>query len=316
LREFLRKDDLGDTARRLGQRVSERLDALAREASSQVPAFATSHPAAGDPRADASGTQTFAAHEVLREWTARLDSSPPRFSRTAPLGAELESGMTAPSPSRAPPRAAGRRRLGWALVSMLAALGVVLAALRGQHMMGAQVAAAAPARVGEVAPGGEQPERQQPGLAADGNGPRDATPFSSAPVAASIAPPFPSSPPAPSSPSAPPVRAPVAAKISSASTAAREAARAARTPAPVAHAARLVARLQLTAEPAAWVEVDAARVGRTPLMSHGTSPGRHTVAFINQLLGERIEAIVTLEPSQLTAVHADFTSANPRVYVR
>jgi hypothetical protein len=74
--------------------------------------------------------------------------------------------------------------------------------------------------------------------------------------------------------------------------------------------------LQLTAEPAAWVEVDATRVGRTPLMNHASSPGRHTLTFVNPLLGERLEATVTVAPTSFTRVHADFTSANPRVIVR
>jgi hypothetical protein len=81
-----------------------------------------------------------------------------------------------------------------------------------------------------------------------------------------------------------------------------------------AHAA--VARLQLTADPAAWVEVDAVRVGRTPLTNHAVSPGRHTITFVNQLLDERLEATVSVDAAHAARVHADFSSANPRVYVR
>jgi hypothetical protein len=77
-----------------------------------------------------------------------------------------------------------------------------------------------------------------------------------------------------------------------------------------------VGRLQLTAEPAAWVEVDATRVGRTPLMNHASTPGRHTLTFVNLLLDERLEATITVAPTSTTRVHADFTSANPRVIVR
>lgn len=76
------------------------------------------------------------------------------------------------------------------------------------------------------------------------------------------------------------------------------------------------ARLQLTADPVAWVEVDGVRVGRTPLGAHAVSPGRHSVAFVNQLLGERLEATVQVEAARAARVHADFSSANPRVYVR
>jgi len=64
------------------------------------------------------------------------------------------------------------------------------------------------------------------------------------------------------------------------------------------------------------VEVDAVRVGRTPVSSFGISPGRHTIRFVDQLLGERLEANVTLTARGSARVHADFTSANPQVYVR
>jgi hypothetical protein len=62
--------------------------------------------------------------------------------------------------------------------------------------------------------------------------------------------------------------------------------------------------------------VDAVRVGRTPLASHAVSPGRHSVTFVNQLLGERLEASVDVDAAHPARVHADFSSANPRVYVR
>jgi len=77
-----------------------------------------------------------------------------------------------------------------------------------------------------------------------------------------------------------------------------------------------LARLQLTAEPPAWVEVDATRVGRTPLAALPVTPGRHAIRFENPLLGERLEATVTLGPEGSVRVHADFTSATPQVYVR
>lgn len=83
----------------------------------------------------------------------------------------------------------------------------------------------------------------------------------------------------------------------------------------VPHAAT-AARLQLTAEPPAWVDVDAVRVGRTPLHALAISPGLHLVRFVNPLLGERLEASVTLEPGAGVRVHADFTSASPQVHVR
>ena len=77
-----------------------------------------------------------------------------------------------------------------------------------------------------------------------------------------------------------------------------------------------LARLQLTAEPAAWVEIDAARISLTPLIGHAVPAGRHTIGFVSQLLGEKLETVITIDPATLTRVHADFTSANPRVILR
>src|SRR6185436_6027554 len=70
LREFLRQSDLGDIARRLGERVSARL--------TRPP----EPPRAGGARdlslrvTGAGVTQTFAARDALLEWTAKIDSEP------------------------------------------------------------------------------------------------------------------------------------------------------------------------------------------------------------------------------------------------
>jgi hypothetical protein len=64
------------------------------------------------------------------------------------------------------------------------------------------------------------------------------------------------------------------------------------------------------------VEIDGTRVGRTPLGDLGVSPGRHAIGFASQLLGERLETTVILAAEGSARVHADFTSANPQVYVR
>jgi eukaryotic-like serine/threonine-protein kinase len=113
LREFLRQDDLGDIARRLGERVTERVRQLAPSppgASStpitgatagssaalaaHTPTFATAPGAATADR----GTQTFATRDVAFEWTAKIDSAPPRPANgIAPETQEIESGVVAPS---------------------------------------------------------------------------------------------------------------------------------------------------------------------------------------------------------------------------
>jgi serine/threonine protein kinase len=323
LREFLRQDDLGDIARRLGARVSERLREMATaDARAQA---ASSAPSASQPlqreTGAASGTQTFAARGALLEWTAKIESTPPRPSASSVGSLELESGLTAPTPSDSPRSAwsRGRRR------ALALALGVGLIGLMG---LGGRVWLEG--RAPSIASGSERAPANEP-----------ATAITEAPIAIAVADPSTSStaaasgvvmqPRGPSrtanaqtgaaalvaerTPAAPalPRSALVAAKAQRAATA-PDASPPSRSSGAPAHAA--VARLQLTADPAAWVEVDAVRVGRTPLTNHAVSPGRHTITFVNQLLDERLEATVSVDAAHAARVHADFSSANPRVYVR
>jgi hypothetical protein len=253
-----------------------------------------------------SGTQTFAARDALLEWTARIESTAPRApAEELGGGAGTESGMTAPNPAHLSEPARARRLRQRAFAVVLGSCALLAVAVLGHRLLlgsGATAAPVAPSAAAATAP-----------TAAPGSG----VELASAPalaVAPAVAP------------------APEAA-AASATSAARSSAPALPPPpvapardellraqrareAPVRAAASEVARLQLTADPAAWVELDAARIGRTPLMNHGTSAGRHTVTFINQLLGEKLQTTVTLSPAGVTRVHADFTSANPRVYVR
>lgn len=72
LREFLRQSDLGDIARRLGQRVSQAL------ACQSDPARAPGEPHRSGPVTASGATQTFAVRDAILEWTAKIDSQPPR----------------------------------------------------------------------------------------------------------------------------------------------------------------------------------------------------------------------------------------------
>jgi eukaryotic-like serine/threonine-protein kinase len=288
LREFLRPFDLGDIARCLGERVSERLRELDDEAPRALEGVLTSELALASGRAPAVpfGSATFAARDVLHEWTAKIESTSHELA-SASLSdpAEIESGVTASNPSVSSDAGSGRRWHGvvsgvvpgvvpGVVFGVALASGALLAlALLGQQLLYGPASAALPtarlAAVTEPPAPIFEPSAIQP----------------APPETAAAMPP----PPRPSADSKAPHRA--------------------GAPAPLA-------QLQLTAEPAAWVEIDANRVGHTPLMNHGSAPGRHTITFVNQLLGERLEARVTLDPRTLTRVHADFTSANPRVYVR
>jgi serine/threonine-protein kinase len=291
LREFLRQDDLGDIARRLGQRVSERQRELGGEApGSNGPLSA----ARSMPAACIDQTQTFAAHGALLEWTGRIESIPPLPESTAQIGctAEIESGITAPSsthapsPTPSPLRRAGARGLG-ALLAVAAMLVVALGGYQWSHRSPVEAAAPAATNIPLEAPPLPEP-----------NPPREIpTPVQlDTPVATKAAPPQPSR--AARAPR--PAENPAEARPRAASTPPR---------APLA-------RLQLTADPDAWVEVDGTRVGRTPLNGFTTTPGRHQLRFINQLLGEKLETSITLDDKRVPRVHADFTSASPQVYVR
>jgi hypothetical protein len=322
LREFIRQDDLGDLARRLGERVGEllRRGGAAPESAPSTVAGELS----ADARAACSSqlpTRTFAARPALLEWTAKIESVPPEASSHTSSGAvAIESGITAP---REPSREGGpERRAARPVVAALAIGGALLLGLGGRAWLrapsphAADVLAAAPAAAPRVEARGAPEAAAAPASIAAGRG-----------AAAENAPATVVSVPAPSSGAAtvtaPPSRAPAAPVLpgSPAHTSRHSAARPAAGRADAAVAPRgldasLSARLQLTAEPSAWVEIDATRVGRTPLSGLHVSPGRHAIRFENPLLGERLEAQVTLEPRGSARVHADFSSASPQVHVR
>jgi tRNA A-37 threonylcarbamoyl transferase component Bud32 len=301
LREFLRPEDLGDIARRLGQRVSQCLARQARPGAAQhQSATPASLPATfGDTRSpgpSAHATLTFAARDALLEWTARIESTPPpQVSRGLGGAAELESGMTAPrepEPSAGEARSARRRRvlLGAALsFVVLIPLGIGVQEL-GTSPVAANAASPAPQTAVLTAPASDAPEHP-----AASSGVSDASRAGASPPA----------PPLRVHP-APPAPTGTAPKLVSPGASQR---------APVNEPAAN-AHLQLTSEPGAWVEVDAVRVGRTPLRQLGVSPGRHAITFVDQLLGERLSASITIAARGSARVHADFTSANPQVYVR
>jgi len=306
LREFLRQDDLGDLARRLGERVGEllqRAGAAPANAASAAPGELS-----GEALADRSSelpTRTFAARPALLTWTAKIESVPPEAasSHTSSAAASLESGITAPS---AAARASGRgseRHAARPLVAALAIGGALLLGLGGRAWL-------------------REPPRHAAAqaLAAPPGAALPASPVESAAVSVTSASTAVAVAPAPST-----AAAPVAAVSQAPSARVAPAPKhlAARPPvgrAEATGAARalpaLSARLQLTADPPAWVEIDATRVGRTPLSALPVSPGRHSIRFENPLLGERLEAQVTLEPRGSARVHADFSSASPQVYVR
>jgi serine/threonine-protein kinase len=315
LREFLRQDDLGDLARRLGERVGELLArGGAAPASEAGPAAGELSREALAARSSELPTRTFAARPALLTWTAKIESVPPEASAQPSTGAAaIESGVTAPSDAGRDGGRGSERRAARPLLAALAIGGALLLGLGGRvwlreppgHVVAGPLAA----------PGDDAPRAD------------DATPAASAAPATRAAvslPPASSAPAnvassgrAAAAPRAPqPVMPPAAPAAHEHAAARRAASRADAAGAPRALGSVSSARLQLTADPPAWVEIDATRVGRTPLSALPVSPGRHTIRFDNPLLGERLEAQVNLEPRGSARVHADFSSASPQVYVR
>lgn len=284
LREFLRQSDLGDIARRLGARVSER------RSLRPEPGSASAAPAR--PPELAGVTQTFAVRDAVLEWTAKIDTQPNRLSHAPAAGGAGETGMMAPSSnapsyrdSRAAPIAARGPWLRWAALAVALAITVVGARWVGQ-------AFAIPRGSGAETPATVAASAPAPALTPTFT-PAEVTSLAAPPVINAIAPPS-------TAPSA--LVAPARTK-------------AAIDP-PRAKAAATAARLNLTAEPPALVKVGATVVGRTPLLGFSLPPGRHVLSFSNESLGEKLETRIELDADELRRVHADFTSATPQLYVR
>lgn len=293
LREFLRQSDLGDIARRLGERVRTRLTR---------PPDSLAIAGARDRSLSATGaTQTFAARDALLEWTAKIDSEPPAALAASPIsGVVIESGALPSSPRQAP-RSAARRQRWFATVSAAGAMalgGLWLA----QRSLGTPVvrSAAGPVRSAAAAlpTGAALPEPERPP-----GTPSVAAALSGEVASASVPAPLPSAHPAP--------RPRALGALAERRPASREP-----RAAPVAAALGARVLLQVTAEPPALVQVDGALVGRTPLSGLKLSPGVHDFVFVSELLGEKLQSKLNLAASDRQRVHADFTSATPQVYLR
>jgi serine/threonine-protein kinase len=293
LREFLRQSDLGDIARRLGERVSARLTRPpdpARAAGRDSSLHATG----------SGATQTFAARDALLEWTAKIDSQPPAAPAASAIsGVVIESGSL-------PSQSAGARNQG-ALASAarrrLAALsGGAVLALGGLWL--GQPSGAPPSRAGlEGARAGVL--ATQPGKAAQLAPP--------APLPVATLPALPAASPA--APAQQPARAPRAPARSTPAAFAEAPRVSVETSAP-ASSTRARVLVQVTAEPRAQVLVDGVAAGRTPLSLSNLSQGQHSFVFTSELLGEKLEAQLSVRDGDGQRIHADFTSATPQVYLR
>ncbi|HEU4583512.1 MAG TPA: serine/threonine-protein kinase [Polyangiaceae bacterium] len=304
LREFLRSSDLGDIARRLGERVSARLTR---------PPDAARLPAR-DPSLRASGsgaTQTFAARDALLEWTAKIDSQPPAPAASAISGVVIESGSLPPrsraNAARGPGLYLARRR--W-LTALSGAAALALGALWLVQR--------------DDAPPLSGASLQRPRDGAPAQQPAPAAPGQSMPVPVATLPAPPVTAPANAAPAT--VAVPAATVVAPPAPARAPARSAGATPAEArkpgadvpgpASGARTHTQVQLTAEPRALVLVDGVAAGRTPLSLSSLTPGQHSFVFKSELLGEKLETQLNLRDGGRQRVHADFTSATPQVYLR
>lgn len=140
LRDFVKQADLGDVARRLGERVRRARRRLL--ASSPALEDVTAEPGSTAKLETPAVTRTFAARGEMTEWTRKLPSVPPPSDEPTPTTA---SNGTAPS---------GRSSGGWRLIAVLLA-GVVIAGVITVRFRGstppAPAASSAPSAV-PVAP--------------------------------------------------------------------------------------------------------------------------------------------------------------------
>jgi len=312
LREFLKSEDSGDIARRLGERVRRARRSLrssspwlpgepgtGKNNESTRPVGSERPPSRSSASASAPVTRTFAAREEVEVWTRRLSSAPagsadlpatPAMPGARQLTAESPardddsvrepSGISASQVSRMP-----KRSIGWLLGA--APLAVVAAAFA-------------------FAPRASTP-------------PINATP----PVVAkaSMLPAVPAVTIAPLQTSGSP---PVAesARIPAPSAKKSEDGARAHAPAssvPPSKEPEQFGVLKITADPRAAVEVSGPhfhQLGQSPIVGLKVPVGRYQVVFRNDTFGAPLSAQVTILTGVNRSVHADFRSAEPAVSIR
>ncbi len=311
MREYLRAADLGDVARRLGERVrtqrrrsmgsspwlvGEGLTGLQREESSQ----SSGSLAAGSQETPALRTRTFATNPTFTQLT-RPEEGAPKGSTGGALGTRrLPSSRPPPAlsgdPNRTPSDEPGPEPVSSAISPNKPGVRRVRGLLMGLAIgVPASVVATAAWFTAEAgAPEGSHPEASV----------RPVRP-SAAPVAVRPTPLVSASEPTP----APPV---ASAKLRGEPVNAAPA-----TSHPKTHEPELVpeAALSLTALPGTRVSV-AGREFATPVTDLKLPAGRYRITFHNATWDGPVSAQVVLLPGRASRVHADFTNEPPQVVVR
>ncbi|MEP7049415.1 MAG: protein kinase [Pseudomonadota bacterium] len=312
LREFLKSEDSGDIARRLGARVrrarrrssstspwfpGETRPEQTRPGAQQLPP-GPSRASEQTPSAPSPVTRTFAAREDLEAWTRKLSSTPapllhtpaatPNSLRLAQAaseaamddGAREPSGISSSQLSRAPKGSSG--------VALLAVCSVAFVAVA--FVFGSRVnkpSAAGPAAVRPAPVLGEASAPLQEFPIAPS--PQHASPDSDLAANAKV-----------------PPRKPTQTRP--------------RASADVAGAdADQLGSLKLTADPRAAVEISGPNVhqfGQTPIVSLRLPAGRYQVVFRNDTFGTPVTTQVVVVAGGARSVHADFRQAEPALTLR
>jgi eukaryotic-like serine/threonine-protein kinase len=330
LREFLRSADLGDIARRLGERV--------RRARRQSAAFLErEHPGAGTPATppmprSAMGsvppapvtpstrpmsqpvTETFATRDEVVEWTRAPSVPPPPGDDQARGGAR--EGSAAPREGAEPSRSvdALRRAARVRVVLGLAAV-VGLAALVRFRARETPAPDASPRRdtPAAIPSEGARSGAEAPGASSSGSVPvaPAASAAASSGLAVSAAD---GAGRAVDAPSALPSSPLVAARAKAPEP------RSAPTPGPEPSTEQPskggLAVLAITSDLPAKVAIDGASVGSTPVHGVRKPPGRHVLTVVSVELGERLTATIDAAAGQSVSVHAEFTRAAPTLHIR
>lgn len=287
LRQFVKSADLGDVARRIGERVRRTLNRAhdsapfaVGEGITGVSVTPSTMQAEPRPRMPSiTDTQTFAARNDLVEWTRKIPSMPP----AAEVGAEVEAetGVEDESHSHEEPQPTtgdrksdvGHTRSRWPALLLVAVVGVVI--YGGARLFSTPVPP-------EPVPANTTTPRVEPPT-------ETVTPTakkSAAPAETSTKPPIPSS--------AQPIR----------STPIRVGAAEAALPTGLA-------KLTVTATPQSLVIVGKQK-GLTPLFAI-LPPGTHTVYFQNDVLNAKTQTVVTLKAGDNKTVFADLTKTSASI---
>ena len=317
LREFLKSEDSGDIARRLGERVRN-ARRRSRSSSPWLPgerrteeSNSSTRPVDSEPRdvresaaGSAPATRTFAAREEVEVWTRRLSNAPaasadlpatPAMASVRRPGAQAPrpvpivddsvrepSGISSSKVSRAPKRSAGW--LAGAASLALVAVALAFAARPSLHEVAAvrarTTASALPPELPVVSAESEAANSlPRPSIAAP-------VPSVGAQKSGEIA-----------HVHAPPGRA--------ASTASAE--------------PEQFGMLKITADPRAAVEVSGPhfhQLAQSPIVGLKVPVGRYQVIFRNDTFGAPLDTQVLIVSGVSRSVHADFRQAEPAVSVR